>query len=246
MVLRIYFYKKKMIAIIIELLLSWLLLKYLSGQNLNALNWYPHAKRLFFMLSGFALPLIYLSLLYFSISMWVKNPYKLNPDYTITDFLKSSIFVIKGVIFEELIFRGALLYLLIKKTGSNKASILSAIAFGIFHWFSYGILGQPLQMLTVFISTGIMGYLMAMAFVKSRSILLPFALHLGYNFTSMVLFSNEKNIGLQLLVKTYTTDPIQPEGILPFMMVIVYYIGFPVICFIYLSLFKPIQPEKKD
>jgi membrane protease YdiL (CAAX protease family) len=233
-----------MIAIAIELLLSWLLLKFTLGQNLNALNWYPKPKQLLSIFFGFALPFIYLSILYLSISLWVQNPYKLNPEYTLINFIRSSTFVLKGVVFEELIFRGALLYIFIHKLNPNKAMSLSAIAFGIYHWFSYSILGQPLQMLIVLISTGVMGYLLALAFVKSRSILLPFALHLGYNFTSMIIFSNEKNTGLQLLVKTYTTNPIKPEGILPLMMVIMYYTGFPFICFIYLSLLKPALADR--
>ncbi|WGQ11349.1 CPBP family intramembrane metalloprotease [Pedobacter gandavensis] len=141
---------------------------------------------------GFAFPLFYLSLLYLSISLLVENSYQFNPDYTIIDFFKSSFFVLKGVIFEELQFRGALFYLLIRQLGTNKAIAISAIAFGIFHWFSYGIIGQPLKMLTVFISTGIMGYLLALAFVKSSTILLPLMIHLGYNFSSMILFSKEK------------------------------------------------------
>lgn len=228
-----------MIAIVIELLLSWLLLKYILGQNLNALNWYPNdGKGLRHMLFGFLLPLIYLSVLYFSISLWVQNPYKLNPGYSFTLFLKSSIFVLKGVVFEELIFRGALFYLIASKLGPNKAIAFSAIAFGIYHWFSYGIIGQPVQMLMVSISTGIMGYLLGLAFVKTHSILLPFALHFGYNLTSMILFSSEKNIGLQLLIKTYATDPVKPEGVLPLLMVVIYYTGFPILCFIYLRSLK--------
>ena len=233
-----------MLAIVIELLLSWLLLKYTLGQNLNALNWYPYPKQLRLMLFGFALPLVYLSCLYLGISLWVQNPYRLNPDYTGVNFLKSSLFVLKGVVFEELIFRGALLHILIKKLNAKKAIVLSAIAFGIFHWFSYGILGQPVQMLIVLVSTGTMGYLFALAFVKSRSILLPFALHFGYNFTSMILFSNEKNTGLQLLIKTYVKDPVQPEGILPMIMVVIYYIGFPLLCFAYLKLLKPMADDQ--
>nr|WP_121273388.1 CPBP family intramembrane glutamic endopeptidase [Pedobacter schmidteae] len=228
-----------MTAIVIELLLSWLLLKYTLGQSLNALNWYPNdGKGVGHVLFGFLLPLIYLSLLYFSISLWVQNPYKLNPGYSFSLFLKSSIFVLKGVVFEELLFRGALFYLIARNSGPNKAIVFSAIAFGIYHWFSYGILGQPFQMLMVFVSTGIMGYLLALSFVKTGSILMPFALHLGYNFTAMVLFSNEKNIGLQLMIKTYATDPVKPEGVLPLLMVLLYYTGFPVLCFIYLRSLK--------
>ncbi|KQC00708.1 CPBP family intramembrane glutamic endopeptidase [Pedobacter sp. Hv1] len=233
-----------MIAIFVALLFSWLLLKYVYGQYLNVLGLYIDTKCLLLIFSGFVLPLVYLSVLYFSLSLWVQNPYKLNPDYTFTNFAKSSFFVLKGVVLEELIFRGALLYVLIKKLSANKAMILSAIAFGIYHWFSYGIFGQPVQMLIVFVSTGVMGYLLALAFVKSHTVLLPFALHLGYNFTSMILFSNEKNIGQQLMVKTHVIDPVQPEGILPLMMVVIYYTGFPILCFIYLKLLKPVTPMR--
>lgn len=230
--------KKLMIAIVIELLLSWLLLKYTLGQNLSVLGLRANARRMLLILSGFTLPFAYLSILYLTISLWVQNPYKLNPDYTFSHFLQALIYLIKSVVFEELIFRGALLYVLIHKLNSNKAIALSAMAFGVYHWFSYGILGQAIQMAVVFISTGVMGYLLALAFVRSRTILLPFALHLGYNFTSMILFSNEKNIGLQLMVKTYIIDPVKPEGIFPLIMVIIYYTGFPLLCFIYLKLWR--------
>jgi len=233
-----------MLAIVIELLLSWLLLKYTVDQNLNVLNWYACPKQLRNMLHGFMLPAVYLSCLYLGISLWVQNPYKMNPDYTAVNFFKSSLFVLKGVVFEELIFRGALLYILIKKLDTTKAVILSAIAFGVYHWFSYGILGQPFQMLVVLVSTGSMGYLLALAFVKTRSILLPFALHLGYNFTSMILFSKEKSIGLQLMVKTFATDPVQPKGILPVIMMIIYYTGFQIVCFVYLKLLKPVAIDQ--
>ena len=68
--------------------------------------------------------------------------------------------------------------------------LLSAIAFGIYHWFSYGVLGNIMGMLFVFIGTGLMGYAWALAFSKTKSIILPFGLHLGWNFTYNTIFSN--------------------------------------------------------
>lgn len=232
-----------MIAIAVELLLSWLLLKYSFGENLNALGFHLNTKRLLLMLYGFVLPLVYLSALYLGISLWVQNPYQLNPDYTAGNFIKSVFYVLKAVVFEELIFRGALLYLLLKKLGSRKAILTSALAFGVYHWFSYNLFGQPVQMLTVLISTGAMGYLLALAFVKTNSIQLPFALHLGYNITSMILFSKEKNIGLQLFIKTYTVDPVKPDGILPLLIVVIYYIGFPLLGFTCLKLLRDVATD---
>lgn len=96
---------------------------------------------------------------------------------------------VKSVLTEELIFRGALLYILIQKLGSSKAVLISAIASGIYHWFSYGVLGNLMAMIFVFIGTGLMGYAWAWAFSKTKSIMLPLGLHLGWNFVHNVIFS---------------------------------------------------------
>lgn len=88
-----------------------------------------------------------------------------------------------------MIFRGAVLYILIWKIGANKAILISAIAFGIYHWFSYGVLGNIAAMIFVFIGTGLMGYAWALAFAKTKSIMLPFGLHLGRNFVYNTIFS---------------------------------------------------------
>jgi membrane protease YdiL (CAAX protease family) len=79
---------------------------------------------------------------------------------------------------EELVFRGAILYILISKIGSSRTILLSAILFGVYHWFSFGVIGNLMAMLFVFIGTGLMGYAWALAFSKTNSIFLPFGLHL--------------------------------------------------------------------
>ena len=97
---------------------------------------------------------------------------------------------IKSVLFEELIFRGVLLYILIKKTGFSKGIIISAIVFGIYHWFSFEIIGNIPQMTLVFFITGIMGLLLAYAYGKTLSLYIPIAIHLGWNFTQGFIFSD--------------------------------------------------------
>ncbi len=95
----------------------------------------------------------------------------------------------RSVLTEELLFRGALLYILIQRLGEKKAILISAIAFGIYHWFSFGIIGNLVPMIVVFLGTGLMGYVWGLAFAKTRSILLPLGLHLGWNFTLNSMFS---------------------------------------------------------
>jgi membrane protease YdiL (CAAX protease family) len=54
-------------------------------------------------------------------------------------------------------------------------------------------------MIFVFIGTGLMGYGWAWAFAKTKSIMLPFGLHLGWNFTYNTIFSKGP-LGEMLLI----------------------------------------------
>ncbi|HEY4150858.1 MAG TPA: CPBP family intramembrane glutamic endopeptidase, partial [Chitinophagaceae bacterium] len=140
-------------------------------------------------------------------SFLAKNPYRLNDHYTVNRFLSAMAYMLRSVAYEELLFRGALLYILIRRIGASRAVLASAIGFGIYHWFSYGVIGQPVQMLIVFLVTAVGGWVFAVAFEKTQSMYLAFALHLGYNVTAMILFSGNKGMGPQLLVQTFEKDP---------------------------------------
>ena len=230
-----------MIGIAVQLLISWLLLKFLQHQNLNALGLYPTRQPLSALLFGIIIPIVYLCVLYFTISVIVSNPYRVNPQYTFKIFLAATAYVLRAVIYEELIFRGAILYVLLKRIGAAKAAIISGCCFGFYHWFSWGVFGQPLPMLIAFANTAILGYLWALIFIKTRSMYLPAALHFGYNFASMVIFSNDKSIGLQWLAKKYIIDPVTPSQFVGFPLLILYFSGFHVLCFLIWKYCKPMQ-----
>jgi hypothetical protein len=117
-------------------------------------------------------------------STWV-----INDNMTSQMIVKAFWWDLKSVLTEELIFRGALLYILIQKIGTRKGILISAIAFGVYHWFSFGVLGNMIAMILVFIGTGIMGYAWAWAFAKTKSMMLPFGFHLGWNVIHNTLFS---------------------------------------------------------
>lgn len=107
--------------------------------------------------------------------------------------LSSFYYDINSVMFEELIFRGILLYMLIKYFNHRTGIIVSSIAFGIYHWFTGGVFGNLPAMIVVFIVTGFMGYVFAMAYAKTKSLILPFGLHLGWNVINHNIFSNGPN-----------------------------------------------------
>ncbi|OBX22348.1 MULTISPECIES: CPBP family intramembrane glutamic endopeptidase [Bizionia] len=178
-----------MIGILIAIAISWLLLYLTEKKTILALGFLPVGKRLKqlaigFIITGMLCVMVQYLEVYLKSSTWV-----LNENITRAIILKSFWWDFKSVLTEELIFRGALLYILIQKIGARKSILISAISFGIYHWFSYGVLGNIMAMILVFIGTGVMGYAWAWAFSKSKSIMLPFGLHLGWNFIYNTLFS---------------------------------------------------------
>ncbi len=178
-----------MIGILIAIAISWLLLHLIEKKNILALGFLPIGKRLKQFLIGFLITGILCVLDQFLEAYLKSSTWILNKDITSGIILKSFWWDFKSVLTEELIFRGALLYILIQKIGSRKSILISSIAFGIYHWFSYGVLGNVMAMILVFIGTGLMGYAWAWAFSKTKSIMLPFGLHLGWNFIYNTIFS---------------------------------------------------------
>jgi len=114
----------------------------------------------------------------------------LNPAFNFKLFSNGLWWNIKSVMYEELIFRGVLFFLLIKRLGKSYALLISSISFGIYHWFSFEVLGNIPAMIQVFCLTSIVGFLYALAYVKSGSLYSSIAMHLGWNFTQGFAFSS--------------------------------------------------------
>jgi membrane protease YdiL (CAAX protease family) len=107
---------------------------------------------------------------------------------------------IKSVLYEELIFRAAILYILIKRLGAGWGIVLSSIGFGVYHWFSMEVLGNVPGMIQIFLVTGLMGLVLAYGFWKTGSMLAAIGIHLGWNITQSVIFSGGP-IGKQLFIQ---------------------------------------------
>ncbi|MEO7977991.1 type II CAAX endopeptidase family protein [Flavobacterium sp.] len=228
-----------MIGILILIAISWLLLFFIEKKNILALGFLPVIKRLKQFLIGFLFTSILCAVIqyleaYLKSSFWFLNN---NISYEI--ILKSIWWDIKSVWTEELIFRGALLYILIKKIGSRKSILISAIAFGVYHWFSYGVLGNIIAMIMVFIATGLMGYAWAWAFSKSKSIILPLAIHLGWNIVYNTIFSKGP-LGKIILISEGGNKLIGLPSLLNFLSSLVI---VPVLVLIYVKYFVKTEAE---
>lgn len=178
-----------MIGILVQLAISWALVWFFEKKDLSVLGLQPNKRRLIdfgalFIVTAVICSLGFVLKMYFGNQEW-----RLNPQLSLGLVSSGIWWNIKSVLFEELIFRGVMLYWLLKKLGARNATLLSAAGFGIYHWFSFGVLGNPMQMVMVFFITGIMGLLLAYGYTKSLSLYAPIGIHLGWNFTQIFVFS---------------------------------------------------------
>jgi len=233
-----------MLGIIIQLLVSWLLIWLFEKKGLDVLGFYPTRSRL----TGFVLLFIITALCcssdFFMRMLFARQQWQLNSALSAALIFNGIWWNIKSVLFEEFIFRGVLMYILVKKLGTAKAIIISAISFGIYHWFSFEVFGNPLQMLIVFITTGIMGLLYAYAYAKTFSLYFPIAIHLGWNLTRSVVFS-ETVIGNQLLVQVKPVPEVSVGYFVYFCILLLPMLSALLINFLLLRRMKQAVPGNK-
>lgn len=179
-----------MLGVLVAFFVSWLLLWLVSREQITALGILPDYRRLKEFLAG----LLFMATIGVINFLWQAHfkeiTYQINPDYGLIQLFDGVWWTVKAVLFEEIIYRGAILYLLIRYIGIVKACLLDALVFGVYHWFSYGMFGGHLvPMIYVLLLTGAGGWMFAFAFAKTRSLFAPIGLHVGWNLVAIVVFS---------------------------------------------------------
>lgn len=209
-----------MIGILVQLLLSGLLLWWIEKQSLSVLGWQPSRKRVFQLMIGFFLAMILATTYHLINGILTGIHWQKNSAFLYSDIFNGLWWMLRSVLYEELIFRGALFYIALKKLGVTKALWLSVIAFGIYHWFSYGAFGQPIQMIFIFLITGAAGWMYSYAFIKTGSLYGTIGLHFGWNCVGSLVFS-QGSIGKYILIPV--KDPLfQPNEWVSFLFMFFY------------------------
>lgn len=187
-----------MLAITVILISSWVVLR-IAGEKFSALGLAPTRRRSLQFLAGF-LPAALLAVIYFSlIILSLDAKVNVNEHYSIIEFAKSFWWTLRSVLYEEFLFRGALLIIAIKYLGAIRGIVLSSAVFGVYHWFSYNVIGDVAQMISTFLLTGAGGVAFAYAYIKTHSLYLPVGLHFGWNLLTVAIFS-QGPLGEQLLI----------------------------------------------
>lgn len=177
-----------MLQLIVLLAFSWLLIWLFEKRDLSVLGLTPTKDRLKYVTILFIVSAL-LSASAFLLRMhFAKEAYILSQSLTARSILIETWHQFRTVLTEELLFRGALLYILFKKIGPTKAILISSILFAALHCLNAGVWGNSTQMMIVFTFTFLMGLLLAYSFTKTFSILIPFAIHYGWNLTQNYIF----------------------------------------------------------
>lgn len=188
-------------------LISWLVLAVFARERITVLGIVPNRRRGLEFLIGLLL-MAAIAVVNFTWQAYLQGgSYQVNPDYGLGKLLGSSYWVLQAVVLEELVFRGVFLYLLIRYVGVVKACLISAVIFGVYHWFSYGVFGSRLVLMAyIFLVTGCSGWMFAFAFAKTQSLYAPVGLHLGWNLVAAIVFSSGP-LGEQWLIKSGAAVP---------------------------------------
>lgn len=172
----------------IALFLSWLLLRF-EGRGLGELGFNASPVRARQFLVGLLVAAGAVAGQQLGMAGASGVDWKLNPEMDVAQFLHLLRLNTNSVLYEEFLFRGYLLYQAIRWTGVTRGVLIGGATFGIYHWFSYGIVGNPVGMAYVFVLTGAFGVMTGLAFAKTKSMAAPIGLHLGWNLATSLGFS---------------------------------------------------------
>ncbi len=224
----------------ILLLLCWLAV-YLSEKRNIFHQWlFPARRRVSEFFLGLILSIALCLLTQIILTQLGGRTWHLSKSISLNKLTFSLLFDFNSVVSEELLFRGLILYFLIKYWKTGAAMLISASAFGIYHWFTFGVWGNLMAMIVVFAVTGLMGYVFAAAYVKTKSIVLPVGIHLGWNWINNTVFSNGPN-GIQVLEadKTVPLDGLNAIFSLGLYLII----PFIILAFVKSKIIKEWEPK---
>lgn len=191
-----------MLGLVVVFSVSWLILWFSFKKHISVLGILPSLQRLKEFFLGLFVMGLFCALNLLGQAFFKGNTFSINPDFGLLQALDGIWWTFKAALFEELVFRGVILFILIKWIGLLRACLIAGIAFGIYHWFSYEMFDKGIiPMLYIFVVTGASGWMFAYAFGKTKSLFAPLGLHFGWIAISIVVFSDGP-LGQQFLLSS--------------------------------------------
>ena len=180
-----------MLGLLVIIVISWLLLHFIEKEGIDVLGVIPNVDRIVQFLIGFLVVTITVLVNIYLETLILEVDWKLNT-INYTSIFNALVYHFKSALTEDLVFRGAILYILIQRLGAKWAILISALFFGIYHVFSYGMLNSGIiSIVYVIFITGFTGHVWAYSFYKTKSIMLGLGFHFGYNLIMTFFFESQ-------------------------------------------------------
>lgn len=212
------------------ILAFWILLRF-EKKDLNVFGFQPLPRRLFQLLLGFFSTAILSILIHILFGYTADFSWSLNDNYGIDQLLDGTYKTFNSVVFEELVFRTYVLYKLFQLLGEKKAILITSSIFGIYHWFTFGFLGNYPMMIWIFFYTGLWGMMFAYGYSRMGTILFAIGLHWGWNFFDQIIFNKNGGGLLKPMTSDHTLFLNQTSGFLVttlppilFALMVIYYL----------------------
>lgn len=181
-----------MLGLLVIIVVSWGLLHFAENKNIEALGVIPYGNRIVQFLIGLVFIMLVTLLNIYIETNVLKIDWQLQTSINYNQIFDVFIYHIISALTEDLVFRGAILYILISRLGAKWGVLISALFFGVYHVFSYDMTeARIIPILYVILITGFTGYVWAYTFYKTKSILLALGFHLGINLMNTFFFESQ-------------------------------------------------------
>lgn len=163
------------------LVVSWLCLITLDNQPFASLGWLPHRGWLRDSLVGLVISFVMMTLVVGLQTFSGGTELGLNRSWS-GEVLTSVLLFAVAASYEEIIYRGYTLQTLLRSLPPAWPLVLVALLFGLAH------LRNPFSSPLATLNTTLAGIWLGVAYLRTRSLWLPTALHFGWNWTMGTLY----------------------------------------------------------
>ncbi len=166
-------------------LVSWFCLRFLERLRFGALGYALHRGWWRDVLLGLAVSVLMIVAVVALQTLGGGTQLQFNPlgwRALLGGFALATGLLIVGAVFEEIVFRGYAFQTLLRDVPALVPITLLALLFGMAHW------SNPSRTLLSTVNTALAGVWLAVAYLKTRSLWFPTALHFGWNWTMGLCF----------------------------------------------------------
>jgi len=189
---------------LIALLMSWAFLK-LDGQSLSSIGFWPKDKKtvaVFF--SGITIGITMLIVTFVLTILLTRDNWRLNTRIDPIFVLITFLMCLWSAFIQEFVFRGYPFQELLKHYRPWVAQLLIAVPFGLMH------INKEMEandIILVMLSTGAGSVLFGLAYIKTKNLMFPIGIHLGWNYAQELIprTAGGKSSALVIITDSHNT-----------------------------------------